>query len=328
MKRRQLVKLFAGILPAATLCFPAYAENAPYPNKPIRMIVSTSAGGMTDVVARLYADSVSKALKQPVVVENMPGASTLLSSRYVAKQAPDGYTLLVAANTIVAMPHVEKDAGYTMKNFTGIAELSRAPSLLVVGGKSNSKSIAELVAAAKKSPGAVHYGFTGHGTTSHLTAEMFARSAGVRFGGIPYKGISLAVPDVVSGRVEFLMGPATSTEGLIKSGQMRALAITSNTRSPAFPDVPTFKELGYPDVTFSLFFGVLAPAGTPGTVTSTLANAMEAAKKDPIFIERLKALGQDISDVRTPDQFNASLRQEEDKSVKLIKATNDLFKQL
>jgi tripartite-type tricarboxylate transporter receptor subunit TctC len=327
MKRRHLLKFLAGIAPAATI-FAAQAQTAVYPAKPIRMIVSTSAGGMTDVVARLYAESVSKALKQPVVVENMPGASTLLSSRYVAKQAPDGYTLLVSANTIVTMPHVEKNAGYDMTKFTGIAELSRAPSLLVVGGKSKSKSIAELVAAAKQNPGAIHYGFTGHGTTSHLTAEMFARSAGVRFGGIPYKGIALAVPDVVSGRVEFLMGPATSTEGLIKSGQMRALAITSSSRSPAFPDVPTFKELGYPDVTFSLFFGVLAPAGTPDGVRNTLANAMEAAKKDPKFIERLKALGQDISDVRTPDQFNAFLRQEEDKSVKLIKASNDLFKPL
>jgi tripartite-type tricarboxylate transporter receptor subunit TctC len=327
MKRRHLLKFLAGIAPAATI-LAAQAQSPAYPSKPIRMIVSTSAGGMTDVVARLYAESVSKVLKQPVVVENMPGASTLLSSRYVAKQAPDGYTLLVSANTIVTMPHVEKNAGYDMKNFTGIAELSRAPSLLVVGGKSKSKSIAELVAAAKKSPGAIHYGFTGHGTTSHLTAEMFSRSAGVRFGGIPYKGLALAVPDVVSGRVEFLMGPATSTEGLIKSGQMRALAITSNARSPAFPDVPTFKELGYPDVTFSLFFGVLAPAGTPDGVRNTLANAMEAAKNDPKFIERLKALGQDISDVRTPDQFNAFLRQEEDKSVKLIKASNDLFKPL
>lgn len=316
--RRQFLKFLSGCLFASAV-FPAHAQDGSYPVKPVRLIVSTSAGGMTDILARLYAESLSKTLKQPFVVENMPGASTMLASRYVARQAADGYTLLVAANTIATLPHVEKSAGYQMKDFTGVGELARSPSLLVVGGSSKTKTIPELVAAAKRNPGAVTYAYTGRGTTSHMTAELFARDAGVSFNGIAYKGISLAVPDVLAGRVEFLMGPSTSTEELIKSGKMRALAITSSTRSPVFPDVPTFRELGYPNATYNLFFGIFAPAAIPDAVRKTLADAIDSAKKDPTFTGRLRRLGMEVSNVRTPQQFNAFLRDEEEKSVSLLR---------
>ncbi len=325
MKRRNLIKGLIGLVPALSL-FSTQAHAQAFPAKPIRLIVSTSAGGMTDVVARLYSEWMSKALNQPVVVENMPGASTMLASRYVSKQPADGYTLLVSANTIVTMPHVDKNPGYSMQNFTGIAELSRAPSLLVVSANSKFKSISELVAAGKKKPYEITFGFTGQGTTSHVTAELFARNAGVDFTAVPYKGISLAVPDVVSGRVDFMMGPSTSTEELIKTGKMRALAITAPTRTTAFPKVPTFKELGYPDVTFSLFFGVFAPAGTPEPVRKALSNAIESAKKDPRFVARLNGMGQELSDVRTEAHFNVSVKREEEKMIKLIKSSKDFFK--
>jgi tripartite-type tricarboxylate transporter receptor subunit TctC len=313
-----LLKAFAGCLLACAFS-PAQAQVGAFPVKPVRLIVSTSAGGMTDILARLYADSLSKSIKQTFVVENMPGAATMLASRYVARQAADGYTLLVAANSISALPHVEKTAGYQMKDFTGIGELARSPSLLVVSASSKMKSIPDLVAAAKKDPGVVTYAHVGRGTTSHMTAELFARDAGVSFNGIAYKGISLAVPDVLAGRVEFLMGPPTSTEELIKSGKMRALAITSGTRSPEFPNVPTFKELGYSDATYNLFFGIFAPAGTPDAVRKALADAIETAKKDPTFIAHLRRLGMEVSNVRTPQQFNAFLRDEEAKSVSLLR---------
>ncbi|KJK22190.1 hypothetical protein UB46_22825 [Burkholderiaceae bacterium 16] len=315
---RHLLKYLSGCL-LASVVFPVQAQDGSYPVKAVRLIVSTSAGGMTDILARLYADNLSKTLKQPFVVENMPGASTMLASRYVARQAADGYTLLVAANTIATLPHVEKNAGYQMKDFTGVGELARSPSLLVVGGSSRMKTIPELVAAAKRNPGAVTYAYTGRGTTSHMTAELFARDAGVSFNGIAYKGISLAVPDVLAGRVEFLMGPSTSTEQLIKSGKMRALAITSGSRSPAFPDVPTFRELGYPDATYNLFFGIFAPVAIPDAVRKTLADAIDSAKKDPTFTGRLRRLGMEVSNVRTPQQFNAFLGDEEEKSVSLLR---------
>jgi tripartite-type tricarboxylate transporter receptor subunit TctC len=317
-KSRHFLKFLSGCLFASAV-FPATAQDGSYPVKPVRLIVSTSAGGMTDILARLYADSLSKTLKQPFVVENMPGASTMLASRYVARQSADGYTLLVAANTIATLPHAEKNAGYQMKDFTGVGELARSPSLLVVGGSSKMKTIPELVAAAKRNPGAVTYAYTGRGTTSHMTAELFARDAGVSFNGIAYKGISLAVPDVLAGRVEFLMGPSTSTEELIKSGKMRALAITSGSRSAAFPDVPTFRELGYPDATYNLFFGIFAPAALPDALRKTLADAIDSAKKDPAFTGRLRHFGMEVSNVRTPQQFNAFLRDEEEKSVSLLR---------
>ncbi|AGW90185.1 tripartite tricarboxylate transporter substrate binding protein [Cupriavidus sp. DF5525] len=316
--RRHFLRDLSGCMLAAA-AFAAQAQNGAFPAKPIRLIVSTSAGGMTDMLARLYADSLSRTLKQPVVVENMPGASTMLASRYVARQAADGYTLLVAANTIATLPQVEKNAGYAMKDFTGIGELARSPSLLVVGGSSKMRTIPELVAAARKNPGAITYAYTGRGTTSHMTAELFAQDAGVSFNGIAYKGISLAVPDVLAGRVEFLMGPSTATEELIRSGRMRALAITSGSRSSAFPEVPTFKELGYPDATYYLFFGIFAPAGIPDGVRKTVADGIELAKKDAKFIARLQHMGMEVSNVRTPQQFNAFVQDEEAKSVSLLK---------
>ncbi|WP_161564076.1 Bug family tripartite tricarboxylate transporter substrate binding protein [Cupriavidus lacunae] len=316
--RRHLLKSLAGCLIASAVVS-AQAQDGAFPVRPVRLVVSTSAGGMTDILARLYADKLSKTLKQPFVVENMPGASTMLASRYVARQAADGYTLLVAANTIATLPHVEKNAGYQMKDFVGIGELARSPSLLVVSGSSKMKTIPELVAAAKRNPGVVTYAYTGRGTTSHMTAELFARDAGVSFNGIAYKGISLAVPDVLAGRVDFLMGPSTSTEELTKSGKMRALAITSWSRSPAFPNVPTFRELGYPDATYNLFFGIFAPAAIPDAVRKTLADAMDLAKQDPTFTGRLRQLGMEVSNVRTPEQFDAFLRQEEEKSVSLLR---------
>lgn len=316
--RCHLLKSLAACLLACGFV-PAQAQDGTFPARPVRMVVSTSAGGMTDILARLYAESLSKVLKQPFVVDNMPGAGTMLASRYVARQAADGYTLLVAANSIAVLPHVETNAGYHMKDFTGIGELARSPSLLVVSASSKMKTLADLVAAAKKDPGVVTYAYVGRGTTSHMTAELFAHDAGVSFNGIAYKGISLAVPDVLAGRVEFLMGPPTSTEELIKSGKMRALAITSGARSPAFPNVPTFKELGYTDATYNLFFGVFAPAAIPDGVRKTLADAIDAAKKDPAFTARLRQLGMDVSNIRTPQQFNAFLKDEEQKSVSLLR---------
>lgn len=286
-------------------------DASAYPSKPVRMIVPTSAGGMTDQVARLYAEYLSTHLKQSFVVENMPGASTMLAARNVARAPANGYTLLVTANSIVTLPIVTKDAGYKLSDFVGIGEVGRAPSLVVVSGDSKYKTLPELVKAAQEKPGSITYAFTGYGTTSHITAQLFAQQAKLNLTGVPYKGISLAVPDVTSTRVDFMMGPITSTEALIKSGKMRALAITADARSPVLPDVPTFKESGYAEATYNLVFGLVAPAGLDAAISNKLSGVLEAAKNDTQFLKRLEAIGLHRSDIRTPQQYNAFLADEQ-----------------
>jgi tripartite-type tricarboxylate transporter receptor subunit TctC len=177
-------------------------------------------------------------------------------------------------------------------------------------------------AAAGKRPGALNYASGGQGTTSHLPAEMFVHQAGVKITHVPYKGVAPAVPDVVANRVVFMMATPTSVAGLVQSGQLRVLAITSEVRSPRYPDVPTFKELGYGGVSFEIWVGMLAPAGLPKAVRARLGQAMQAARSEPQLALKLEELGQSISDVRTPDQFDVFLRAEEAKYAKVIRDAN------
>lgn len=322
MKRRQFVHAVGGISLAVMACV-ASAQSAPYPTRPVRIIVSSAAGALLDSSARLYADRMSRYLKQPVVVENMPGASSMLGARYVARSAADGYTLLAFANTVVTMPQLLKGAGYDFgKDFVAVGEMARSPALLVVGGASPFKTLPDLVGAAKKSPGEVTFGSGGQGSTSHLPVELFIKGAGIRLTHIPYKGVAAVVPDVISGRVNCMMGTPTSLYGSIQAGSLRALAISSESRSPKFPNVPTFKELGYPDASYSVFVGLAAPAGIPKAVQAKLAEAMEAARSDQALQARLAALDQEVSEVRTPEGFHAFLLAEERRTVKLIKEAN------
>ncbi len=252
----------------------------------------------------------------------MPGAGTLLAVRNVLKSPADGYSLCVSANTVVTLPHVDKTAGYSPSDFTGVSYLSKMPMALVVGADSPYKTLAELIAAAKKAPGSITYASVGIGTTSHLPVELFAQSAGIKLQLVPYKGIPLAIPDVSTLRVTLMMGTAPSVAELIKAGKLRALAVTSETRSPSFPNTPTFAELGHEEATYELFLGLMAPAKTPPAVRKVLADAAEEAKKDPDLRKRLEALGQELPTQTTPEQFNAFLRREEDKMKKVVKEAN------
>ncbi|HSW16888.1 MAG TPA: tripartite tricarboxylate transporter substrate binding protein [Ramlibacter sp.] len=316
MNRRNLISLAAAIVAAVPLL--ASAQDA-FPTKPIRILVGTAPGALADIASRLYAERMSTFLKQPVLVDNVAGAATLLASRQTAKANPDGYTLHVNANTLVTVPHVNNKAGYSLKDFTGVGELVRSPALLVVSAQAPFKTLGELVAAAKAQPGAISYASGGMGTTSHLPVELLAREAGVKLTHTPYKGVAAAVPDVTAGRVSMMMATSTSTGELIKSGALRPLAISSEKRSPAFPNVPTFKELGYPEASFEIWIGMVAPAGIPRAVKARLGEAMEAARKDPQLVAKLQAAGQEISNVRTPEQYDAVLRREDERFGKLIK---------
>lgn len=321
MKRRVFIQTSAA-LAAGTSLFQAVFAQEPYPSRPIRFVVPTSAGSVSDAVGRAYSEHMARTLKQPIVIDNMPGAGTLLGVRNVLKPPFDGYSVLLSSNTLVTLPHVDQSAGYAPSDFTGVSYLSKMPMALVVGADSPFKTLAELISAAKKSPGSITFGSVGIGTTSHLPVELFSQSAGIKLNLIPYKGIPLAIPDVVAGRVTLMMGTAPTVGELIRAGKMRALAITSETRSPSFPNVPTFAELGHEAATYELFMSLVAPAKTSPAVIKILASAAEEAKKDPEVRKRLEALGQELATQSTPEQFNAFLRREEEKMKKVVKEAN------
>lgn len=320
MKRRQFVQSLSvagiGFASGALWAQPAY------PHKPIRIICGSAPGALLDVATRLYADRMALDLKQPVVVENIAGASSLLAARAAIKAAPDGYTLMTAANTLVTIPHLSKDAGYRAQDFTPIGEMARSPSVMVVSAASPFRSVADVVAAAKKVPGELTYASGGMGTTSHLPAELFALQAGIKLLHIPYKGVAPAATDVVSNRVGFMMATPTSVAGMVKAGQLRMLAITSESRSPKYPDVPSFKELGLASATFEIWVGMVGPANLPEAVRARVGQAMETARADPAIQHKLDEMGQFISPVRTPDAFKAFFLAEDAKYAQLVKAAN------
>ena len=318
MNRRNFIQTTVASIGAYTLVGPAFADT-PYPSKAIRTIVPTSAGGSTDAVARLYGEYVSKLLKQSLVIENMPGAATLLGIRALVRAPADGYTLAVMANTVTTLPYVEKNAGYVLNDLAGVSYLAKSPMMLVVSANSPYHSVADLVAAAKKDPDGISYASVGEGTTSHLPVALFARAAKIKMMMVLYKGITLAIPDVITERVTAMIGTRPSVGELIKSGKLRALAVTSAGRLPTHPDVPTFAELGYPDAIYELFLGLMAPAKTPAPVIRALSDAFEAVKKEPEFIKRLENLDQELPTQTTPEQFTAFLKSEESRMKPLLK---------
>jgi tripartite-type tricarboxylate transporter receptor subunit TctC len=322
MKRRAFIQAPAAFIAGTALSSVALAQGGDFPSKPIRLVIPTSPGSMSDAVARLYGELMAKALKQTVMVENMPGAGTLMAMRHLARATPDGYTLSVSSNSVVTMPYVDKNAGYRPSDLTGVANLASAPMVLVVSGASPFKTLGDLVAAARKDPDAITYASVGIGTVTHVPVELFSQAARIKMTLVPYKGTPLALPDVVTQRVTLIMGTSSSVNELIKTGKLRALAVTSEARSPTFPNVPTFAELGYKAASYDLFLGLMAPAKTPPAVLKLLADAAAEAKKDPELRKQLAQLGQELPAQATPEQFNEFLRREEETMKKLVKDAN------
>src|SRR5260221_14394598 len=238
--------------------------GADYPHRAIRIIVPVAAGGNVDLVARTVADQVSKSLGQTVLVENRPGASSLVGTQFVAKSAADGYTLLSVANTFATVPLIVANAGYDpLKDFTGVTLTCLVPQVLVVNPALSAQSVKELVALAKSQPGKISYASSGNGSTGHMAAELFNRQAGVIMLHVPYKGNSQALIDVISGQVAMMFDQVSTSTPQIKAGKGRAIAVTSPKRSPLLPEVPTVDESGLPGYEDITFNGLGPPAGTP-----------------------------------------------------------------
>ncbi len=257
---KHLVKWLAILVAASAL-----AAHAQYPNKPIKMVVPFPAGGTTDIMARAVAADLQKVFGQPVVVENKAGAGGNIGSDFVAKAPADGYTLLMGtvgthAINVALYPKMPYDA---VKDFVPISLVAGVPNVLVAAPGFPVNSVKDLIDMAKKSPDKTTFASSGNGTSIHLSGELFKQLAGVQMTHVPYKGSSAALPDVMSGQVNVMFDNAPSVMPQIKGGKLKAIAVTSGTRSPALPNVPTIAEAGLPGFEATSWFGVLAPAGTP-----------------------------------------------------------------
>jgi tripartite-type tricarboxylate transporter receptor subunit TctC len=268
MRRRTFV---AGMLSAAAV--PAFAQG--YPDRPIRLIVPSAPGGPTDIPARLLSQILPR-LGQPAVVENRPGAGGAIGARAVATAAPDGYTLLVGNTSVLAViPAVSASASYEpAKSFTPVAKISESYQILVVHPSTPWMSVQELIADAKANPGKFNLAHTGAGGLPHLTAELFRASAGVDLVGVPYKSGGEAVTALLGGQVHCTFEAISILLPQIREGKVRALGLTSRTRTPLAPDIPTMIEAGVPDYEVTTFYGVVAPAGTPADVVAKLNTAI------------------------------------------------------
>src|ERR1700742_3391511 len=243
-----------------------------YPNRPIMLVIPFAPGGSTSIVGRVIADKMSQLLGQSIVIDNRPGAGGTVGTRLVAKSDPDGYTILLGyTGTLAIGPSLYKEVGYDpRKDLAPIGMIGSAPSALVVHPSFAAKSVAELIAYAKANPGKVNYGSAGVGSVNHITGEYFARAAGITLVHVPYKGTGPALTDLLGGHIPMALAPIPAVHANVSAGLLRTLATTGTTRNNLMPDVPTIAEAGLPGFEASLYYGLVAPAGTPRLIIGRL----------------------------------------------------------
>ena len=315
MKRRALSFAF----PLLALAPGAWAQA--WPSKPIRLVVPFPAGGATDLLARAIAQGVGNAFGQPIVVDNRPGAGGTLGSAEVAKAVPDGHTLLMCTSSTHSIaPHLNPNLPYNAEaDFTPVAQVANATNIVLVPKDLPVASMKELIAYAKARPGQLNYASSGNGTIVNLTAEAFKAQAGVFIVHIPYRGTALAIPDLVSGKVQLLFDSIVSGLPHVKDGKLKALAITSAKRSPLVPDLPTVAESGLPGFESTTWFGIYGPKGLSADITNRVATELQRALQKPDVAERLARLGAEPVTDAGPAKFAAMVKADSARWATLIR---------
>lgn len=316
MSRRVFAYFILGWLPAFA-GMTVLAQS--YPAKPIKIVVPYPPGGFNDTLGRTFAAKFAEEWGQPAIVENKPGANTLIGSDYVAKAAPDGYTLLIVAFPFAVTPSLIKNMPYdTVKDFAPVALAAQSPNLLVVNPSLPAKTVAELVAMAKAKPDSLSYASTGNGSSNHISMELFKSLAGVRIVHIPYKGSAPAVTDLLGGQVHVMFDNAPNVLHQVKAGRLRGLAQTGATRSSIAPDLPTVAEAGVPGYELTVWFGLVAPAGTPREVIQKLNAEVLKILAMPDVRERF--LSQGVEPLgSTPEQFGDHIKAQMAKWGKVVR---------
>ena len=315
MKRRSLT------LALPLLALVPLARAQAWPSKPIRLVVPFPAGGATDLLARALAQGVGNAFGQPIVVDNRPGAGGTLGSAEVAKAAPDGHTLLMCTSSTHSIaPHLNPNLPYNAEaDFTPVAQVANATNIVLVPKDLPVATIKELIAYAKARPGELNYASSGNGTIVNLTAEAFKAQAGVFIVHIPYRGTALAIPDLVSGKVQLLFDSIVSGLPHVKDGKLKALAVTSAKRSALVPDLPTVAESGLAGFESTTWFGVYGPKGLDTAITSRVAAELQRALQKPDVAERLARLGAEPVTDAGPARFAALVKADSARWATLIR---------
>ena len=314
---------FRAMLLAVALLFPGTlaAQTDNYPSRSIRIVVAFTAGGTTDIIARLVGKKMTEAWGQPVVIDNRPGAGGNLGSALVAKAPPDGYTLLIGSVGPLAInatlyPNMPYDH---LKDFAPICLVAEVPNMLVVHPTVPVHSVQDLVDLARARPGTLNYGSTGNGTTGHLSGELLNEQAKIDLVHVPYRGAT-AVTDLLGGQIQLMFATIPSVIQHVRAGSLRAIAVTSGRRSPALPDIPTVAEAGYPGFEASSWFGFVAPTGTPGPIIRKLHALIADIVRMPDINEQLSSQGADPVG-STPEEFGQYMQRETEKWAKVVKAS-------
>jgi tripartite-type tricarboxylate transporter receptor subunit TctC len=295
---------------------------AAYPEKTIRIVVPFAPGGGTDVIARTLAQEMAKNLGATIIIENKPGAGTLIGTQSVAGSEADGYTLLMATFANAVNPSLYAKLPYDPhRDFAAVALIARSFNIVVVNAASPIRSISDLIAAAKADPDKLSYGTYGTGTSAHLAGELFKAMAGVNLTTVPYKGAAPAITDLLGGRIQVMFTTVASAAPLIAGGQLRALAVTSAERSPAFPDIPTVSEAGVSGYSAESWYGLYAPAGTPVAIIDRLNKSSAAAVQSEAF-KKLAVNEGLVMIAREPAELDRYVRGEEERWRKVIRDAN------
>jgi len=277
----------------AALATTPNASAVDYPARPIKLVVPYAAGGPTDVLGRLVADYLGRDLKQAVIVENKPGAQGAIGAEAVARADPDGYTLFVAAGSIIVLnPMLYKKLSYDpVKDFRMLALVTDLPVVMEIHPSVPAKTVAEFVAYAKQNPGKLNFGSAGTGGTIHLAGEMFKQMAGIEMTHVPYKGAGPALTDLLSGNIQVMFDSMGTALPPVKAGLLRPLGVSSTQRSPDLPDVPTIAESGYPDYKVSVWYGIVAPSKLPDEIAQKISASLDRALNDDTFRASLEKIG-------------------------------------
>jgi tripartite-type tricarboxylate transporter receptor subunit TctC len=297
----------------------AGAQAQEYPVKTIRLIVPLTTGAGADIAARIVAQRMSEHWKQPVIVDNRPGAGGQIGTSAVVKSEPDGHTLLVQSSSHSANPAIYRNLPYDpLKDLTDVAILGKTPYVMVSAGSGPYRSLKVLIDAAKAKPGEIAYSSAGLGTSTHLAAEYLAGLAGVRMIHVPFKGSPEALQDVLGGRSAFYMAPVNVALSLVKDGKLNALGVSTRTRAEVLPQVPTLAEQGLQDYEVTLWFGLWAPAGTPAAVVQKLNQSINAIVQEPQVREQFARLGMQPSPMK-PEEFARFVRAEIEVYKRIVK---------
>ena len=312
----RLVKLLLVLAGISTQC--VFAQN--YPTRPIRLVVASSPGGASDILARTLAQKLTEQFGQQVVADNRPGASGVIGTDIVSKATPDGYTLLIIQPSLTINPSMIKKLPYdAIRDFAPVSLVVDAAQIMTANPSVPAKSVKEVIALAKAKPGQLMFGSPGLGTSPHLTAELFKLKAGVDIPQVLFKGSGMAYISLISGEISLAFSTVLSAMPHVKTGKIRALGVTTSKRVQVLPNVPTIAESGLPSFETSQWFGILAPAGTPRPVIERLYQALSRASSSPDVKKRLNAQGVEVVN-RKPDDFMGVIKRETEQWAKVIKA--------